>query len=90
MLKSAAATAVMGIAFGILATAGLAVSPSAAQQLRTSVPCLPMLADWTRCRYGRFERCTQIARRQPSTGECVLETHCKPAGRACTPRPRPS
>jgi hypothetical protein len=89
MLKSAA-TALAGIIFGILATAEFAVSPSAAQGLRTSVPCLPIVADWTRCRYGRLERCKQVVHRLPQTRECVYETHCKSAGRACMPRPRPS
>jgi hypothetical protein len=87
MLKSA--TALVGIIFGLLATAELAVSPSGAQQLQPkSAFCRSFVADWTRCRNGRFERCKQIAIHVPdAAGGCVWETRCRPAGRGCLARP---
>jgi hypothetical protein len=80
MLKSMA-RALVGIIFGILATAELAVTPSAAQQLRSSIPCQPIVRDSTCCRLGRIEICKQTAVRQG--GECVRENHCTMTNRPC-------
>ena len=85
MLKSAA-PALAGIIVGILATAPLGVSPSAAQQLRSSLPCNSIVKDFNRCnnRSGRVERCRQVAVHAPSAAYgCVWETHCKPLNRLC-------
>jgi hypothetical protein len=84
MLKSAA-TALAGIIVGILATAPLGVSPSAAQQLRSKLPCNPVVKDWNQCnRHGRVEHCQQITIRAPSASYgCVWETHCKELNRRC-------
>jgi hypothetical protein len=88
MLKSTA-TAVTGIVLGILATAEFAISPSWAQQLLPkSALCGPLVADWTQCRNGRFERCTRTGLRRRDVPEgCIWETRCKPTGRRCLVRP---
>jgi hypothetical protein len=86
MLKSAA-TALAGIILGILATAELGISRSAAQQLRSSLPCNPIVKNFNRCnnRTGRVERCQQITIHAPSASYgCVWETHCKPLNRLCS------
>jgi len=86
MLKSAA-TALAGIIVGILATAALGASPSVAQQLRSKLPCNPIVKDFNRCnnRTGRVERCQQIAIHAPSASYgCVWETHCKQLNRLCS------
>src|SRR5262245_223134 len=80
MLKSTA-TALVGIIVGILATAEPGVSPSAAQQLRSSIPCQPIVRDSTCCRNGRVEICKQTAVRK--AGECVRENHCTLTNRPC-------
>jgi len=86
MLKSAA-PALAGLIVGVLATASLGVSPSAAQQLRSSLPCNSIVKDFNRCntRSGRVERCRQIAVHAPSAAYgCVWETHCKQLNRLCS------
>ena len=80
MLKSVT-TALVGIVFGILAMATLGVSPSAAQQLRSSIPCQPIVRDSTCCRLGRIEICKQTAVRK--AGECIRENHCTMTNRPC-------
>jgi hypothetical protein len=85
MLKSAAT--VLGIILGILAITDLAVSPSEAQQLRTSIPCKPIVKDWTVCRRGQLLNCTQVVSHY-STGrytssQCIRRDRCTPSGKSC-------
>jgi hypothetical protein len=86
-MPKSAATALVGIIVGILATAPLGVSPSAAQQLRSKLPCNPIVKNFNRCNTssGRIERCQQITIHAPSAAYgCVWETHCKPLNRLCS------
>jgi hypothetical protein len=83
MLKSAAT--VVGIMLGSLAVSGLAVSPSEAQKLRTSVPCQPIIADKKCCKVGHIVVCRQFATRLPN-GECKRETKCVRLNTRCGPR----
>jgi len=80
-MRKSVTTALVGIIFGVLATAELGVSPSAAQQLRSSIPCQPIVRDSTCCRLGRIEICTQTAVRR--AGECIRENHCTLTNRPC-------
>ena len=79
MLKSAGT--IPGIILGILAITGLGVSPSEAQ-IRTSIPCVAIAKDWTRCSGGWLYKCKQSAERQ-SGGKCARQNFCLPAGRPC-------
>ena len=88
MLKSAA-TALMGITFGLLGTAELAISPSDAQQLQPQRSiCRPLVPEWTRCVNGRMQRCKTVVHRVPNVASgCVWEYHCRPMDRGCLARP---
>ena len=74
MLKSVT-TALVGIVFGVLATAALGVSPSAGQQLKTSIPCQPIVKDWTVCKAGRLRTCRLFVGHNYN-GRCVRYERC--------------
>jgi hypothetical protein len=80
MLKSA--TTVVGIMLGILAISGLAVSPSEAQKIRTTIPCAAIVKDGPRCQRGKVMNCKYSAWRHAS-GECIRHTVCLPTGKSC-------
>ena len=68
MLKSTATA--LGIILDHLAITGVAVAPSQAQKLRTSIPCQPIAAtDHKRCHNGHIVDCRPTATKLPN-GEC--------------------
>jgi hypothetical protein len=80
MLSSPAT--VLGFVFAILAITGLAVSPSEAQRVRTSIPCAPILMDGRRCDGGVAVVCRHYAKRGPS-GQCIRWSRCVSSMRPC-------
>jgi len=82
MLKSVA-TALVGIVIGVLATAELGVSPSAAQQLRRSIPCQPIGREWTRCKAGRLQMCRRNFIRLGLTDRCLWLDECRMTNSRC-------